>query len=117
VSSSTRPSPLASALRAVGRLFPFARYRIEGESMAPSLQADDRVIVNKLAYKFSAPRPGDLVVLYDPRSQDRLILKRIERAEGARWRVLGDNQEASTDSRSFGAVSKEQIVGKVWFRY
>jgi nickel-type superoxide dismutase maturation protease len=104
-------------LRAATRLFPFARYRIKGESMAPSLQADDRVIVNKLAYRFSPPQPGDLVVLHDPRNQDRLLLKRIERAEGDRWRVLGDNQEASTDSRSFGAVSKQQIVGKVWFRY
>ena len=31
--------------------------------------------------------------------------------------VLGDNRRASQDSRSFGPVSKNLIVGRVWFRY
>ncbi|MCH7606514.1 MAG: signal peptidase I [Chloroflexi bacterium] len=31
--------------------------------------------------------------------------------------VLGDNRKASQDSRSFGPVSKNLIVGRVWFRY
>lgn len=30
--------------------------------------------------------------------------------------VLGDNREFSLDSRSFGPVFRELIVGKVWFR-
>lgn len=30
--------------------------------------------------------------------------------------VLGDNRDASLDSRSFGAVKRELIVGKVWLR-
>ena len=30
--------------------------------------------------------------------------------------VLGDNRDASLDSRSFGAVSRNMIVGKVWLR-
>ena len=30
--------------------------------------------------------------------------------------VLGDNRDASLDSRSFGAVSRDLIVGKVWLR-
>jgi signal peptidase I len=30
--------------------------------------------------------------------------------------VLGDNREYSLDSRSFGPVSREMIVGKVWLR-
>lgn len=102
----------------LGRLLPLARYRVEGESMQPSLSADERVVVNRLAYLFSRPRPGDLVVVRDPRRPERLLLKRIEGAAGEdRWLVLGDNPEASTDSRTFGPVGREQIVGKVWFRY
>jgi signal peptidase I len=30
--------------------------------------------------------------------------------------VLGDNREYSLDSRTFGPVNREMIVGKVWFR-
>ena len=30
--------------------------------------------------------------------------------------VLGDNRENSRDSRSFGLVEKENIIGKVWIR-
>jgi len=30
--------------------------------------------------------------------------------------VLGDNRSASFDSRRFGAISKDELVGRVWFR-
>ncbi len=30
--------------------------------------------------------------------------------------VLGDNRDASFDSRRFGAISEEDIVGRAWFR-
>ena len=54
----------------------------------------------------------------DPRQPDRLLLKRIEGPAGADgWLVAGDNPQASTDSRAFGPVGRELIVGKVWFRY
>ncbi len=31
--------------------------------------------------------------------------------------VLGDNRQASNDSRSFGMVPYEDIIGRAWFRY
>ena len=105
-------------LRRLGALLPFARYEVEGESMAPSFAPGERVVVNRAAYFFSQPRPGDLVVLRDPRQHDRLLIKRIDRPAGDDgWLVLGDNPSASTDSRTVGPVRRELIVGKVWFRY
>ncbi len=86
--------------------------------MAPSLSPGERVFVFKAAYWLSKPRPGDLVVVRDPRQPDRLLLKRIDRPAGADgWLVLGDSPHSSTDSRTFGPVGRELIVGKVWFRY
>ncbi len=102
----------------LGTLLPFARYRVEGESMSPALSPRERVMVNKAAYWFSRPRPGDLVVVRDPRRPDRLLIKRIDSEAGPDgWLVLGDNPQSSTDSRHFGPVGRELIVGKVWFRY
>lgn len=31
--------------------------------------------------------------------------------------VLGDNRNASNDSRSFGMIPYEDIIGRAWFRY
>lgn len=99
------------------RLLPFGRYRVEGESMAPALSPGERVFVHKTAYRRHDPEPGDLVVLRDPRDHERLLLKRIDARDGEGWLVLGDNAAASTDSRDFGPVARELIIGKVWFRY
>jgi signal peptidase I len=42
---------------------PFA---IRSESMAPTLQPGDHVLVEKLSYRFGSPRRGDLVVFRSP---------------------------------------------------
>jgi nickel-type superoxide dismutase maturation protease len=104
-------------LRRLGALLPFARYRIEGASMAPSFAAGERVLVNRAAYWFRPPRAGDVVVVRDPRAPARLLIKRIEREEDGAFVLSGDNPGASTDSRDFGAVPRRLIVGKVWGRY
>jgi nickel-type superoxide dismutase maturation protease len=102
----------------LGALLPLARYRVAGRSMTPGLVEGERVLVNKAAYWFARPRPDDVVVLRDPRAPQRLLIKRIERAAGVdEWLVAGDNADASTDSRVFGPVAREAIVGKVWLRY
>ena len=105
-------------LRRLRALLPFDRFEVEGESMSPGVTPGERVVVSRVAYWFSRPKAGDLVVLRDPRRRARLLLKRIDRpAEEGGWLVLGDNPDASTDSRAFGPVAEELIVGKVWFRY
>ena len=104
-------------LRRLSALLPFGRYLVEGDSMTPTFGAGQRVLVNRLAYWLRAPQHGDLVVLRDPRDTGRLLLKRIDRVADGGWLVLGDNPAASTDSRTFGPVSKSLIIGKVWGTY
>ncbi len=85
--------------------------------MAPSVAPEERVFVSRLAYWFSKPKSGDLVVLRDPREPERLLLKRIGEAHGNSFEVVGDNVDASTDSRTFGPVPASLILGRVVFRY
>jgi nickel-type superoxide dismutase maturation protease len=99
-------------------MLPLARYEVAGESMTPSIAPGERVVVNRAAYWFGRPRAGDVVVVRDPRVEDRMLVKRIEAgADGDDWLVRGDNSSASTDSRAFGPVPRDLIVGKVWFHY
>jgi len=46
--------------------FGFQVARVEGQSMAPTLADQDRLIVNKLAYRMGEPQVGDIVMLYYP---------------------------------------------------
>jgi nickel-type superoxide dismutase maturation protease len=98
-------------------LLPLGRYQVEGESMLPEVSPGERVLVNKAAYWLGKPSSGDLVVLRDPRDSNRLLLKRLAVLEGDRWHVVGANASASTDSRTFGTVGRESLVGKVLLRY
>ena len=57
--------------------FGFQVARVEGLSMAPTLEDQDRLIVNKLVYRLSAPRRGDVVMLYYPANPDKSFVKRV----------------------------------------
>jgi signal peptidase I len=57
--------------------FGFQVARVEGQSMAPTLEDQDRLIVNKLAYRLHDPQVGDIVMLYYPLDPDKSFVKRI----------------------------------------
>ena len=103
--------------------WPLSRYVVDGPSMQPGYAAGDRLIVNRLAYLRGAPRVGDVVVLHDPNDHGRLLLKRIAPSpngdghDPAQLWVLGDNAVESRDSRTFGPVERNRIVGRAWLRY
>lgn len=64
-----------------------ARIRVDGASMEPSLQSGEFVIVNKLAYMFSDPAIGDVIVFHFPRDPDQEYIKRIIGLPGDRVEV------------------------------
>jgi signal peptidase I len=58
--------------------FGFQVARVEGQSMAPTLEDQDRLIVNKFAYRFlNDPRRGDIVMLYYPLDPNKSFVKRV----------------------------------------
>jgi len=68
--------------------FGFQVARVEGLSMAPTLADQDRLIVNKLAYRLGAPRRGDIVMLYYPLNPDKSFVKRVIAEEGDTVRIV-----------------------------
>ncbi|MEV6790865.1 nickel-type superoxide dismutase maturation protease [Streptomyces sp. NPDC051320] len=93
---------------------PFGVAEVGGLSMVPTLLHGDQVLVH---YGVQL-RPGDVAVLRHPLQQDLLIVKRlIERRDGGWW-VLGDSSvESAQDSRDYGVVPDELLLGRVRARY
>jgi signal peptidase I len=52
-------------------------YMVDGPSMNPTLQSHERVIVNKMTYKFGEPEKGDVVVFEYQRDRSRTFIKRV----------------------------------------
>ena len=68
--------------------FGFQIARVEGQSMAPTLADQDRLIVNKLRYYFAAPQRGDIVMLYYPLDPDKSFVKRVIAEPGDTVRIV-----------------------------
>jgi signal peptidase I len=130
-----------------------ARIRVQSISMLPTLQPEDFVIVNKLAYNFGQPQRGDIVVFNLPQGNGQRYIKRAvglpgetiriiggrvyindqmltepylsgPTNRGGTWEipenavfVMGDNRNNSSDSRSWGVVPFDKVIGKAWIVY
>ncbi len=68
--------------------FGFQVARVEGRSMAPTLEDQDRLIVNKLTYRIGDPRRGDIVMLYYPLNPDKSFVKRVIAEENDTVRIV-----------------------------
>jgi len=83
--------------------------------MEPLCKEGDFVFLDKLSYLIFRPRAGDLIVLKHPQ-KEILLLKYVitekEDTEGYFYWVEGLNKTESSDSRNFGWIPKEKILGK-----
>mgnify|MGYP002510337015 CR=1 FL=1 len=145
----------------VCRTFLFTPVIVKGESMEPTFEENDKLIVSKISkinrfdqIVFQAPNqdeqhikrviglPGDTVVMEDDvlyvngESYEEPYVNRksttankvtgdftLEQLTGKQQVpkgfvfVLGDNRLKSGDSRLYGFISKDEIIGEVKFRY
>jgi len=149
---------IASVIVLPIRYFLFQPFIVKGESMIPSFQQGDYLIVDEISYRFADPQRGDVVVFKYPKDKSQKFIKRIVGLPGEtvevkggkviiykddysqvldekyllnpegtigtikitlgedEYFVLGDNREFSYDSRAWGSVPLENIIGKVFLR-
>lgn len=92
---------------------PAAFHTVSGDSMHPGVQAGQIILVNRYAYLLGTPEVGDVVVFRNPLS-NRLTIKRLAAiADGPLYYVVGDNRSESVDSRHYGALTRDLIIGRV----
>ncbi|SDH79293.1 S26 family signal peptidase [Nonomuraea jiangxiensis] len=107
---------------------------VTGFSMAPTLHPGDRLLVRRTS--LSRLRVGDIVVVVPdarmagPRPRTGYVIKRLAAVPGdlvpehvpspsnahipPGWMaILGDNPDASRDSRDYGLVTQKRLVGVV----
>lgn len=159
----------ALALALLIRTFFVQAYYIPSGSMESTLQKNDRVLVNKLSYRFGDVQRGDVIVFSKPENAPGEIKDFIKRVvalpgetisfangrvfiNGERYNepylnnvetfingrpmdcanrlpspdlclvpeetvfVMGDNRVGSTDSRSFGPIEIDSIVGRAFIK-
>ena len=92
------------------KFFPVFHFTVSGSSMLPTLKSGQDILCFNWAYLFYGPKVGDIVVI---RKNGKDMVKRIQKVHDREYFVEGDNNEGSTDSRSFGTVSRTEIIGKV----
>ena len=96
-----------------GEVFSLTTVRVVGPSMEPAVRNGQWWVVRR-GMKL---RQGDVVLLQHPTRSDLSVVKRLSHREGIGWWVLGDNPRESDDSRHFGVVPDNLIIGRLIFRY
>ena len=166
----------ALVIAVVIKTFLVQPFWIPSESMLATIEVNDRVMVNKLAYNWSDPERGDIVVFRDPAEPEieeslaEAVIRSVLEAIGIRTRgrddlikrviglpgetlmiengkmvvdgvliaepylapdtvmndggpfvvgpnqvfVMGDNRQFSFDSRRFGSIEYEALVGRAF---
>lgn len=89
--------------------------KVTGDSLEPDYRSGDYVVVARIPAALRRLRPGDVVAFRHPAYG--LMIKRIVRleAENSALYVVGTHPN-SVDSRSFGPVAVESVIGKVVWR-
>ena len=68
---------IAVALAFLIRQFIVELYIVDGPSMRPTLQSQERLVVNKFIYRLRVPERGEILVFRYPRDPSRDFIKRV----------------------------------------
>ncbi len=73
------------------RTFLVSPFQVEGSSMTDTLEDNEYIIINKLAYYIGEPQRGDIVVFRPPNEQRKYYVKRVIGLPGDEVIIRGGN--------------------------
>ncbi|MGA2003892.1 MAG: signal peptidase I [Terriglobales bacterium] len=95
--NSSRPVPVVAvwardllvslAISAFIIIFLYQPVKVEGTSMMPGLEDQERIFVNKFVYRWEPIQRGDIVVFRYPRDPSKSYIKRVIGVAGDRIRI------------------------------
>lgn len=104
---------IALVLALLIRQFVFAIFMVDGESMMPTLENGERLIVNKMVYNLHSPEYGDILVFQYPGDTTKDYIKRViglpgDKIEIHDFKVFRNGQEVPEDyiAEPTGTVNK-----------
>lgn len=109
--SWSRDLLLALLFSAFFIVFLYQPVRVEGTSMLPGLQDQERIFINKFVYKLEPVERGDIVVFHYPFDPSKSYIKRVIGVSGDRVRIV-EGQVYVNDHRI-----KEEYVPGEYFDY
>jgi phage repressor protein C with HTH and peptisase S24 domain len=86
------------------------KFKIVGHSMEPQIKNGESVLVSCISYLFKTPRVNDIVAFA---RGNQVLIKRVVSIQNGKYFVEGYNKKDSLDSRKFGAIVKNKIIGKM----
>jgi signal peptidase I len=123
---------ISLAISAFVIIFLYQPVKVEGVSMMPSLEDQERIFVNKFVYRLEPIERGDRIRIdggqvyvndealgedyVPPAYTDSRSYPETAVPEHCFF-VLGDHRSMSSDSREFGPVNQSLIYGKAVFGY
>jgi len=107
----------------VVNLFLAQATRVEGQSMEPNLHNNQRLIIEKISYRFRPPRSGDIVVIRMPNRSSDPLIKRVIGLPGETVEVRDGHvfingqalQEPYLEQLTFGNIAAHVIPAEFIF--
>ena len=79
---------IASGIAVFGVVFLYQPVKVEGTSMMPSLDDQERIFINKFVYRIEPIQRGDIVVFRYPRDPAKSFIKRVIGVAGDHVRIV-----------------------------
>ena len=102
---------LALVFAAFFILFLYQPVRVEGTSMLPGLQDQERIFINKFVYKIEPIERGDIIVFHYPFDPSKSYIKRVVGVSGDHVRIVDGQVYVN------GRAIKEAYVPGEYFDY